>query len=80
MHTIDKSEQQQYYDKWVERYTHSFRKIMKDGHEEGFIERLNDLIPNVPYEDHDLTCINIDVVQMRALIDAYKQFKELSQK
>ncbi|MGG1663063.1 hypothetical protein [Brevibacillus sp. NRS-1366] len=78
MHIIDKTEQLQYYDKWFQIYTHSFQKINPLGHEESFLDRLNELIPNVPFEEYHLGLISNDVVQMRALVNAYKQIKELS--
>lgn len=78
MRIIDKNEQQEYYDKWFQKYSQSFQKINPLENEVGFLERLNDLIPNVPFEDYDLAMISNDVVQMRALVDVYKHIRELS--
>lgn len=78
MYIINKTEQQSYYDKWIERYTKAFQRISPDRYEECFFTRVNDILPSVPYEDYHLVGISQDIIQLKALIDTYKQVKELS--
>lgn len=67
-----------HYDKWLQRYSNSFKSIAAELQHEYFISSLKNIAP-ISMESHCFVCAEDDLIQLKALLDAWQGMNHLDQ-